>query len=282
MEVLTAPRDMQAWADRVRCSGLQIGFVPTMGCLHDGHLGLVREARRRADRCVVSIFVNPLQFGANEDLDRYPRDLPRDTSLLRAAGVDVLYLPSLAAMYPQGFQTEVSVNEVTRPLCGAARPGHFRGVTTVVAKLFHAVKPHLAVFGRKDFQQLVVIQRMVRDLDFDVEIVAAPIAREPDGVAMSSRNGYLSAGEREAARCLSRALAAAEEVVRAGEKRTEAVLQQVRALIGEEPLARIDYVEIVDPETLEKVAELGRLSLLALAVFIGRTRLIDNALLRAA
>lgn len=282
MEVLTTPRDMQAWADRVRGAGLRIGFVPTMGYLHAGHVGLVHEARRRADRCVVSIFVNPLQFGANEDFDRYPRDLERDSSLLRAAGVDALYLPSAAIMYPEGFQTEVCVSEVTRGLCGASRPGHFRGVTTVVTKLFHAVKPHLAVFGRKDFQQLVVVRRMVQDLDFDVEIVAAPIAREPDGVAMSSRNSYLSAAEREAARCLHRALRAAEDLVRAGETCKTAVLRRVRAGIEEEPLARIDYVEIVDPETLEEVADLARPALLALAVFVGRTRLIDNTLLGAA
>jgi len=282
MEVVTTPTDMQAWADRIRSADQRIGFVPTMGYLHAGHLSLVDEARRRTDHCVVSIFVNPLQFGPSEDLARYPHDLPRDSSLLRTAGVSVLYTPSAAVMYPKGFQTDVSVNELTRGLCGEKRPGHFRGVTTVVAKLFHAVKPHVAVFGRKDFQQLVTIQRMVRDLDFDIEIVGAPIVREPDGLAMSSRNSHLSPAERRAALCLSRALAAAEEMARAGERRASLMLERVRSALDAEPLARIDYAEIVDAEALESVADVARPSLLALAVFIGNTRLIDNTLLNAA
>jgi pantoate--beta-alanine ligase len=278
MDVISTPREMQAWADGVRLNGERIGLVPTMGYLHEGHISLVEVARRHAQRCVASIFVNPLQFGANEDLARYPRDLERDSTMLQQAGVDVLFHPEADAMYPPRFQTEVVVREVTQGLCGAARPGHFRGVTTVVAKLFNAVKPHVAVFGMKDFQQCVTVRRMVRDLDFDVEVLAAPIVREPDGMAMSSRNAYLSQGERTAAVCLVRSLKAAEELVRNGERRAPAVLAAVRAVISEEPLARIDYVELVDPETLLAVETVDRSALLALAVFIGRTRLIDNTL----
>ena len=279
MDVLALPREMHVWADRARQRGERIGFVPTMGYLHDGHLSLVREAQRRTDRCVVSIFVNPLQFGPSEDLARYPRDLERDAAHLRAAEVDVLYLPQAADMYPEGFQTDVTVNAVTRGLCGTARPEHFRGVTTVVAKLFNAVKPHVAVFGMKDFQQLVAIRRMVMDLDFDVEIVGAPIVRERDGLAMSSRNAYLSPAERVAAQSLSRALSEAASLARCGERRASAVTAHVHAVLAAEPLVRVDYVEMVDPDTLQSVSELTGSALLALAVFVGRTRLIDNALL---
>lgn len=279
MDVISTPREMQAWADDVRSRGQRIGLVPTMGYLHAGHVSLVDVARRHAQRCVASIFVNPLQFGANEDLARYPRDLDRDSALLRAAGVDVLFHPDTTAMYPAGFQTDVTVRDVTQRLCGTARPGHFRGVTTVVAKLFNAVKPHVAVFGMKDFQQCVTVRRMVRDLDFDVEVLAAPIVREPDGVAMSSRNAYLSETERAAAGCLVRALRAAEDTVRSGERRGRVVVDCVRTVIAREPLARIDYVELVDPETMEDSETVDHSALLALAVFVGRTRLIDNTLL---
>ena len=282
MEVIATPRAMQAWADGVRMKGERIGLVPTMGYLHEGHLSLVDVARRHAQRCVASIFVNPLQFGANEDLARYPRNLERDSALLTQAGVDVLFHPDAAAMYPAGFQTSVAVRDVTQGLCGASRPTHFGGVTTVVAKLFNVVKPHVAVFGMKDFQQCVTIRRMVRDLDFDVEVVAAPIVREADGVAMSSRNAYLSESERTAARCLVRALRAAEDLVRGGERDANAVRRAVRALIAQEPLARIDYVELVDPETMTAIDTVGGEALLALAVFIGRTRLIDNTLVSRA
>jgi len=279
MTVVETVRGMQAWADQARAAGLRIGFVPTMGYLHEGHMSLVEEARRRADRCVVSIFVNPLQFGANEDLSRYPRDLERDSAMLRAAGVDVLYLPDAPAMYPSGFQTEVSVTRLTRGLCGVSRPTHFRGVTTVVAKLFHTVKPHVAVFGQKDFQQLAAIERMVADLDMDVEIVGAPIVREADGLAMSSRNVYLAADERRAALCLARAWQAARRRFDEGERNAAALLQATRAVIEAEPLARTDYVELVDRYTLEPIERIERPALLALAVFIGKTRLIDNQVL---
>ncbi len=281
MREITSATAMRAWAEQARLAGRRIGFVPTMGYLHDGHLSLVAEARRRADACVASIFVNPIQFGANEDLSQYPSDVERDRSALAAAGVEVLYLPAADALYPPGFQTEVAVTRVTAGLCGRSRPGHFRGVTTVVAKLFNAVRPHVAVFGEKDFQQLAAIRRMATDLDFGVEVVGMPIVREPDGVALSSRNAYLSPPERLAARCLSRALECARAAVAAGARQASAVLASAEAVLGAEPLARVDYAELVDLDSLEPVRRLDSSALLALAVFIGRTRLIDNAVLAA-
>jgi pantoate--beta-alanine ligase len=281
MHTISTVHEMQDWADATRTAGERIGFVPTMGYLHDGHISLVREAQRRSTRTVASIFVNPLQFGASEDLSRYPRDLEGDRRRLTGAGTDVLFLPDTAAMYPEGFQTSVSVEHVTTGLCGAARPGHFRGVTTVVAKLFNMVKPHVAVFGCKDYQQLVTIRRMVADLSFGIEIVGAPIVRESDGLAMSSRNAYLSPAERAAARCLARALAAAEERVRTGETDGLRILAAARQVIAEEPLARIDYVTLADADSLQEVGTLNGPTLLALAVHIGATRLIDNSILKA-
>lgn len=280
LEIATAA-GMRAWADQARQAGRRIGLVPTMGYLHQGHLSLLAEARRRADLSVASIFVNPLQFGPSEDLERYPRDLERDRQALRAAGTDVLYLPTAAAMYPEGFQTEVAVARVSTGLCARSRPAHFAGVTTVVTKLFNTVKPHVAVFGEKDFQQLAVIRRMAADLDTGIEIVGAPIVREADGVAMSSRNAYLSGDERRAARCLSRALAVGRATFAAGTRRAPAILAPVRAVLDAEPLARIDYAELVDAEDIEPVESVQRPALLALAVFVGRTRLIDNTVLSA-
>jgi pantoate--beta-alanine ligase len=278
---IETPAAMREWADRARAGGRRIGLVPTMGYLHAGHLSLVAEARRRSDACVTSIFVNPLQFGAGEDLANYPRNLERDRAALEANGVEVLYRPSVESLYPPGFQLEVAVTRVSAGLCGRSRPGHFRGVTTVVAKLFNAVKPHVAVFGEKDFQQLAVIRRMTADLDLGIDIVGVPTVREADGLAMSSRNAYLSPAERTAARCLSRALAAARSAVERGSVRAAAVLEPVRALLAAEPLARVDYAELVDAETIESVDTVERPALLALAVFIGRTRLIDNTVLAA-
>lgn len=278
---IDSPAAMRAWADRTRIAGQRIGLVPTMGYLHEGHISLVHEARRRADSCVASIFVNPMQFGANEDLSKYPRDLERDRAALESAGVDALYLPSAPSMYPEGFQTEVTVDGISSGLCGRSRPGHFRGVTTVVTKLFLAVKPHLAVFGEKDFQQLAVIRRMTADLDFGIEIVGMPIVREADGLALSSRNAYLSETERLAARALSRSLDAARAASAGGERRADRIVAIVRGVLDAEPLTRIDYVELVDTETLAPVDVLDRPTLLALAVFIGRTRLIDNTVLSA-
>jgi len=279
MRTIERIRDMQHWADEVRARGERIGFVPTMGYLHEGHLSLVRMAKAICPRSVVSIFVNPLQFGPAEDLARYPRDLERDTRLLANEGVDVLFLPQASEMYPQDFQTTVEVAEVTKGLCGASRPTHFRGVTTVVTKLFLAVKPHVAVFGEKDFQQLVTIRRLVRDLNFDVEIVAGPIVREADGVAMSSRNVYLAPAERAPATALVRALELAERAVAEGFREAAEIRDLVRNHIEREELARIDYVELVDAETLRPVNRIERPTLLALAVFFGSTRLIDNRVL---
>jgi pantoate--beta-alanine ligase len=280
MQTITTIHAMQTWADATRTRGERIGLVPTMGYLHAGHLSLVAEARRHADRVAASIFVNPLQFGPSEDLARYPRDLERDTAMLTDAGTDVLYLPTVSEMYPEGSQTTVTVEHVTQGLCGDSRPGHFRGVTTVVAKLFNAVKPHVAVFGQKDFQQLVAIRRMARDLDFDIEIIAAPIVREPDGLAMSSRNAYLSPEERRAARCLSHALQLAEAAAQRGEANAAAIRQLAASAIATEPRARIDYIAVVDPDTMRPVDQITGPTLLALAVFIGLTRLIDNTVLK--
>jgi pantoate--beta-alanine ligase len=279
MYQITDIRQMQQWADVARAQGQRIGFVPTMGCLHAGHLSLVSEAQRHCDVTVASIFVNPLQFGTDEDLERYPGDVERDTRLLREAGTTVLLLPDARMMYPEGFQTTVKVERLTRGLCGASRPTHFGGVTAVVLKLFHIVKPHVAVFGRKDFQQLVAIRRMVSDLNMDIEIIGAPIVREPDGLAMSSRNAYLSTAERQAARCLVQGLAAADALVQRGETDGLRILAAARRVIADEALASLEYATLADQETLEEVSTVRAPTLLALAVYIGKTRLIDNRML---
>ncbi len=270
---------MQEWADKQRRSGKRIGFVPTMGYLHRGHLSLLEEARIHSDVLVASIFVNPMQFAANEDLSRYPRDPEGDARKLKEAGTNILFLPAAEEVYPRGYQTNVTVEKLTQGLCGRSRPTHFRGVTTVVAKLFHMVKPHVAVFGEKDYQQLAAVRRMVEDLNFDVQIIGGSIVREDDGLAMSSRNAYLSPAERQAALCLNRSLTTAQQLVNEGELDAAAVLQATRAVLEAEPLARIDYVELVDSETLEPVRRIDSPAVVALAVFFGRTRLIDNCLL---
>ena len=280
MQIITTILEMQRWADALRGRGQRIGCVPTMGYLHAGHLSLVARAQPRADVVVASIFVNPLQFGANEDLARYPRDVERDTQVLRDAGTDALFLPDAKSMYPEGYQTSVEVERATRGLCGASRPTHFKGVTTVVAKLFNMMKPHVAVFGCKDYQQLVAIRRMVADLNFDIEIIGAPIVREPDGVAMSSRNAYLSPPERVAARCLSQALAAACALADRGETDGLRILAAARRVLADEPLARLEYATLADPETLEDVKLVTAPTLLDLAAQIGKTRLIDNCILK--
>jgi pantoate--beta-alanine ligase len=277
MDILDEPAAMQRMALAWRAAGRRVALVPTMGCLHEGHLSLVRLARERADITVLSLFVNPTQFGPNEDLAQYPRDFARDERLCREAGVDALFAPADGGLYAPGHSVYVVEESLARGLCGAARPTHFRGVCTVVAKLFHLVLPHVAVFGEKDAQQLRVIRRMVRDLDFPVEIVAGPIVREPDGLAMSSRNRYLSPDERRQAACLRRALDRAGALVRGGERDAARIRGAMRETIAAAPAARIDYVEIVDDETLEPVARIERPALAALAVFIGATRLIDNA-----
>ena len=252
-----------------------------MGYFHEGHLALMRKARELADVVVVSVFVNPIQFGPQEDYGRYPRDPERDRRLAEAEGVDILFAPSVEEMYPPGFQTYVEVTELSKPLCGARRPGHFRGVTTVVLKLFNIVKPHLAVFGEKDYQQLRVIQRMVRDLNLEVEIVPHPTVREPDGLAMSSRNVYLRPEERESARSLFRALELARRRVAEGEREAARLKKELEEFISRHPYTRIDYIEFRDPETLEEKSRLEGRTLLALAVFVGKARLIDNIVLES-
>jgi pantoate--beta-alanine ligase len=279
MQTLDTPQAMQAWADRERAVGCRIALVPTMGALHAGHVALAREARRRADRVVVSVFVNPTQFDRRDDFDRYPRPIEDDAAVCRDLGVDAIYAPTPAAMYPEGFFTGVEVARLTEPLCGAGRPGHFRGVTTVVTKLFHAVRPHVAVFGEKDFQQLAVVRRMTADLDFGIEIVGVPTVREPDGLALSSRNRLLDPAGRRAARCVPAALAAAAGAVTAGERDAGRILAAARAVVDAEPMARLEYAECRDPDTLAEVAVVDQPTVLAICVWIGAVRLIDNRML---
>jgi pantoate--beta-alanine ligase len=288
MRLVENLRELQKLADAERTAGHRIALVPTMGALHSGHLSLVGEARRRADRVWVSIFVNPAQFNEVADLEGYPRTFEADLAACRELGVDVVFAPHSAEMYPPGSQTWVEVSELTKPLCGKARPGHFRGVTTIVTKLFLAAKPHVAVFGEKDFQQLAVIRRMVRDLGFDVEIVGGPTVREADGLALSSRNANLDPESRRQAVVLVRALDAAEHAVAAGERDGAALLHLVKTEIGKSTRARLDYAELRDPEDLSPApGVLERPTLLALAVFFGppqgcdgaTVRLIDNRVL---
>lgn len=256
--------------------GLTIGLVPTMGYLHEGHLSLIERARKENDRVVVSIFVNPTQFGPNEDLESYPRDLKHDMALCEGAGADLIFHPTPAEMYPEGFCSYVDMDVLTKELCGLSRPVHFRGVCTVVSKLFHIVTPDRAYFGEKDAQQLAVIRRMVLDLNMDIEIVGCPIVREPDGLAKSSRNTYLSPEERKAALVLSRSIFAGKQLVEQGETNAETVRSEMCRIIEAEPLAKIDYVKIVDLNTMQQIPTLDRPFLAAIAVYIGKTRLIDN------
>ncbi|MDD2319669.1 MAG: pantoate--beta-alanine ligase [Geobacteraceae bacterium] len=279
MHIITSVVEMQERATAALAAGKTISFVPTMGFLHQGHASLLREGRARGDLLVLSIFVNPTQFGVGEDFESYPRDLQRDSETARDNGVDIIFAPTAGEMYPSGYQTYVNVEKVTLPLCGASRPGHFRGVTTVVAKLFNIVKPTYAFFGQKDFQQLVVISRMVRDLNMDVTVVGLPTVREDDGLAMSSRNAYLSPEERLGARCLSRALAAVSELYHAGEVVVERLRAELLRILDSEPLARIDYAEFRDGDSLEEVGLADDRTVVALAVRIGTTRLIDNIMI---
>ena len=280
MQIITTVKDMQRYSETVRLHNKRVAVVPTMGYLHEGHLSLVRIAREHADAVVVTIFVNPTQFGPNEDFTTYPRDMERDVHLVTSAGADCMYAPEPAEMYPEGHQTTVRVDKLTQHLCGITRPTHFEGVTTVVTKLFNATKPHVAVFGEKDFQQLQVIRRMVRDLDVDIEIIGAPIVREPDGLAMSSRNKYLAAEERRAALVLSRTLFEVRQMCAEGERDALKLSRHVWQKISTEPLAHIDYIKIGDIETLEDVAHIKSDAVVALAVFFGKTRLIDNIVIK--
>jgi pantoate--beta-alanine ligase len=279
MDIVVDVTEMQERCLAARGQGRRIALVPTMGFLHEGHLSLLREGRRRGDLLVLSLFVNPTQFGRGEDLESYPRDPGRDAEMARSVGVDLLFAPEAQDMYPSGYATFVEVEGLTANLCGRSRPGHFRGVTTVVCKLFTIVQPHVALFGEKDFQQLAVIRRMTTDLNLPVEIVGMPIVREADGLAMSSRNSYLSPEERRQALALSDSIRLARAAVRQGERDAAALQALVAGRIGREPDANIDYVQICHGGTLQDVEKIDRDSVLLLAVRIGRTRLIDNSYL---
>jgi len=280
MRILDSIWEMQAWSERQRLQKRRIVLVPTMGFLHEGHLELVREGRRKGDLLVVSVFVNSTQFAPNEDFNTYPRDFERDRSLLEKEGVDILFHPSGAKMYPDGYQTNVAVDRLSRFLCGAQRPEHFRGVATVLVKLFNIIRPHVAVFGLKDYQQFIVVRRLVEDLNFDVEVVGFPTVREQDGLAISSRNNYLNEDERKAALCLRRALGRAETLVQQGEMDGKGIVREVKAEIASEPLARVEYIQLCNPENLQAIETIQGEALLALAVWVGKARLIDNSLLR--
>ena len=272
---------MRVRVEDLRRDGRRIAVVPTMGALHEGHLSLLREARKRADIVILTIFVNPTQFGPKEDLSRYPRDEAGDIAKAKTCGIDLAFCPEASAMYPPGAQTFIEVRELQKPLCGASRPGHFAGVATIVSKLFNITKPHVAVFGEKDYQQLAIIRRMVRDLDFGIEIVGVPIVRESDGLALSSRNAYLSAEDRAAALALSKGLAAAEAKFNAGERDAGALVAAARAVLEAEPRVRIDYLELRDADELSDLAKVDKRAVMAVAAFLGTTRLIDNRVLSA-
>jgi pantoate--beta-alanine ligase len=270
------PGAMQGWADEQRHDGHRIAIVPTMGALHVGHLKLIEIAHEHADKVVVSIFVNPIQFNQSADFAKYPRTLDEDAVKCADAGVDALYLPTADMMYPDGYETYVHPGPLADPLCGGGRPGHFRGVTTVVTKLFNAAKPHSAVFGQKDFQQLAIIRRMARDLDTGITIVEAATVREADGLAMSSRNARLSRAERFAARCVPDAINAATAAVADGERAAAVLAGLVGMEVGRQPMARVEYIDLRDPDTLQPVYHLEGPTLLAVAIWIGDVRLIDN------
>lgn len=281
MEIIEASSELRKAVKKARRTGLSIGFVPTMGYLHEGHLSLMRQARQDNDVVVVSIFVNPTQFGPNEDLDAYPRDAARDKALMAGENVDLAYFPSVEQLYPEGYTTYVNVEgPMSQVLCGKSRPVHFRGVTTIVTKLFHLVAPDRAYFGQKDAQQVAIIQRMVKDLDFDLEVVVCPTVREADGLAMSSRNTYLSPQHRADAVALSQSLFEARDMIGKGERQAEGILQHIESNIRAVPDAVLDYIAIVDAQTLSDVSRLDGEILIALAVQLGGTRLIDNIRIR--
>lgn len=279
MKIINSILHMQSLAIAPERDGRRIAFVPTMGYLHDGHASLLREGRKRGDVLVLSIFVNPIQFGQNEDLDSYPSNIERDCRIADECGVDIVFIPTVAEMYPHGFQTAVTVRDIALPLCGSSRPGHFDGVATVVTKLFNIVRPDVALFGAKDFQQLAVIRRMSADLNLPIEIIGMPIVREADGLAMSSRNAYLSSTERQSALCLFRALKRARELFAAGERSVAILTREARHIIDQEQVAAIDYVEFRDGALLHDLENADVSTVLALAVKIGKTRLIDNTVL---
>jgi pantoate--beta-alanine ligase len=281
VEIIKTVSEMQKHSNDLRSSGKTIAFVPTMGFFHEGHLELMRLGRKSAGILVISIFVNPTQFGPSEDLASYPQDPEGDMAKAKGAGVDIAFRPSPEEMYPEGFQLKVIVEKLTKHLCGLSRPGHFDGVATVVTKLFNIVKPHMAIFGQKDYQQLAVIKRMVMDLNMDIDIISAPTVREPDGLAMSSRNAYLNPEERKSASCLKKSIDLAQKMARKGERDTQKIKEVVESEILRHPYTKIDYIQLCNPLSLEEVRAMGDETLLALAVKVGETRLIDNQVLRA-
>ncbi len=281
MKVIKKIDEMRRAVSGIKSQGMSIGFVPTMGYLHEGHLSLVRESLRRANVTVVSIFVNPKQFGPSEDFKDYPRDLNRDSEVLEREGIDYLFVPEAGEIYPQGYKTYVDVCDLQDKLCGRSRPGHFRGVCTVVLKLFNVLNPDISFFGQKDAQQAIILKRMVKDLNLDVKIEVLPIVREEDGLALSSRNNYLTQEERKAALVLSKSLKRAQSMTEKGQRDSSTIIKEMKEIIGREPLAKIDYVEIVDMDNLDPVAIIEKEALAAVAVFIGKVRLIDNKIIRA-
>ena len=279
MKLITNINEMRQFSSDAKKAGKSIVFVPTMGCLHEGHASLLKKGRKLGDILVMSIFVNPIQFGPKEDYALYPRDLKKDLALAEVNKVDVVFNPLAEEMYPDNFQTTIEVEKLSNYLCGISRPGHFKGVATVVAKLFNIVKPDIALFGEKDYQQLLIIKKMVQDLNMDVTVVSMPIIREADGLAMSSRNNYLNKDERRAALCLYTALLKGKDMFHNGVTDAQAILQKMRNIIEAEPLAEVDYIKVCDVNTLDDLEGIADKALLALAVKIGRTRLIDNIIL---
>ena len=280
MKVISKIDQMKKYVQKAKKAGKTIGFVPTMGYLHQGHLSLMRRARTENSLLIISIFVNPAQFGEGEDYNEYPRDLRRDKKLARELGTDLIFAPSVRQMYPRGYSTFVQEEKLSKHLCGLSRPAFFRGVTTVVAKLFNIVNPTRAYFGQKDFQQLVIIKRMVKDLNLNVKIISLPLIREKDGLALSSRNSYLNRKERKSSLVLHQSLKKAKKLVESGERDSRKIVNQMKRIIREEKLAKIDYLKICDPQTLEDVEKIEGRTLVALAVWIGKTRLIDNMVIK--
>ncbi len=280
MKVVKKIEEMRREVSGIKSRGMCTGFVPTMGYLHEGHLSLVRESVRKADVTVVSIFVNPTQFGPREDFKEYPRDLNRDSGILKREGVDYLFVPGTDEIYPQVYKTFVEVHDLQDKLCGRSRPGHFRGVCTVVLKLFNIINPDISFFGQKDYQQAVILKRMVKELNLEVKIEVLPIIREEDGLALSSRNKYLTQEERSAALVLSKSLKEAKSMVEKGQRDSATIIREMKEMIDRESLAKIDYIEIADTDKLDPVARIEKEAVAALAVFIGKVRLIDNTILR--
>ncbi len=279
MKVIESAKKMQSYSESLRRQGKKIAFVPTMGYFHEGHLCLMKEAKKMADDVIVSIYVNPAQFGPKEDFSKYPRDFDRDLKMAESVDVDVIFYPSNKEMYPAGYQTYVEVEKVTQNLCGISRPGHFRGVTTVCCKLFNIVKPHIAVFGKKDFQQFITIKRMADDLNMDLQIIGIPTMRESDGLAMSSRNKYLQKNERPSALTLFKSLNLAQKLYSGGERKSSVIIGKVEKMIKSAPYTAIDYIKICSTKTLKDVEQIKSQSVIALAVNVGATRLIDNHVL---